>query len=33
MEDINDSEYSNAKRACQDFKIKQSGEYHDLHVS
>ena len=32
MEDITDADYTHAKRACKDFKIKNLGEYHDLYV-
>ena len=32
MEDITGSDYTHAKRVCKDFKIKNLGEYHDLHV-
>ena len=32
MEDINDADYAHPKRACQDFEIKISGEYHDLYI-
>ena len=32
MEDITDADYAHAKRICKDFEIKNSGEYHDLHV-
>ena len=32
MEDITDGDYGHAKRVCQDFEIKDLGEYHDLHV-
>ena len=31
-EDITDADYVHAKRAFKDFKIKNLGEYHDLHV-
>ena len=29
MEDITDADYTQAKRVCKDFKIKNLGEYHD----
>ena len=32
MEDITDPDYMHAKRVCQDFKIKDFGEYLDLYV-
>ena len=32
MEDITDADYMHAKRVCKDFKIKNLGEYHDLHL-
>ena len=32
MEDITDADYAHVKRVCKDFKIKNSGEYHDLYV-
>ena len=32
MEDITDAEYSQVKRSCKDFEIKQLGECHDLYV-
>ena len=32
MEDIIDEVYVHAKRVCQDFEIKNLGEYHDLYV-
>ena len=32
MQDITDADYAHAKRVCQDFEIKKSGEYHDLYV-
>ena len=32
MEDITHTNYTHAKRVCEDFKIKNLDEYHDLHV-
>ena len=32
IEDIIDTDYEHAKRFCKDFKVKDLGEYHDLHV-
>ena len=32
MEGITDADYKHTKRVCQDFKIKNVGEYHDLYV-
>ena len=32
MEDITDADYTDAKRVCKDFKIKNLGEYHDFYV-
>ena len=32
MEDITDADYSDAKRVCKDFEIKNFGEYYDLYV-
>ena len=32
MEDINDADYTHAKRVCRDFHTRNVGEYHDLHV-
>ena len=32
MEDITDVDYAQAKRVCEDFKIKKIGEYHDLYI-
>ena len=32
IKDINDAEYTHAKRVCEDFKIKDLVEYHDLNV-
>ena len=32
MEDVTDADYAHTKRVCKDFKIKNSGEYHDLYV-
>ena len=32
MEDITDADYAHEKRACNDCKIKNLGEYHDLYV-
>ena len=32
MEDITDADYAHTKRVCKDFKIKSSGEYHDMYV-
>ena len=32
MEDITDADYVHTKRVCQDFQIKNLGEYHDLPV-
>ena len=29
---INNADYTHPKRVCQDFEIKNLGEYHDLHV-
>ena len=32
MEDITDADYMHAKRVCEDFEIKNLGEYHDLYL-
>ena len=32
MEDITDGDYMYAKRVCEDFEIKNLGEYHDLYL-
>ena len=32
MEDITDADYAHAKRVCNDFEIKNLGEYHNLYV-
>ena len=32
MEDITDGDYTHTKRVCEDFEIKDLGEYHDLYV-
>ena len=32
MEGITDVDYMHRKRVCKDFKITNSGEYHDLYV-
>ena len=32
MEDINDVDYTHAKRVCKDLKIDHLGEYYDLHL-
>ena len=32
MDIITDPDYSHAKRICDDFEIKDLGEYHDLHI-
>ena len=32
MEDITNSEYTHAKRVCEDFQIKNLGEYPYLYV-
>ena len=32
MKDITDANYTQAKRFCKDFEIKNLGEYHDLYV-
>ena len=32
MEDITDPDYKHAKKVSEDFKIKDLGDYHDLHV-
>ena len=32
MEDITDADYTNAKRVCKDFEIRNLGECHDLYV-
>ena len=32
MEDITDADYTQARRFCKDFEIKNLGEYHDLYV-
>ena len=32
MVDITDTNYTHAKRVCQDFEIKKSGEYCDLYI-
>ena len=31
MEDITDADYAHAKRVCEGFEIKNSGEYHDFY--
>ena len=31
-EDVTVADYANVKRVCQDFEIKNLGEYHYLHV-
>ena len=31
MEDITSSDYANTNRVCNDFEIKNLGEYHDLY--
>ena len=31
-EDIIDADYMYAKRVCEDFEVKNLGEYHDLHL-
>ena len=33
MEDITDADYPQAKRVCQDFEIKDLGEYHGFQVN
>ena len=32
MEDITDADYVHAKRVCNNFRIENLGEYHDLYV-
>ena len=32
MEDITDADYAHAKIVCNDFEIKNPGDYHDLCV-
>ena len=32
MEDDTDADYAHAKRVCNDFEIKNVGEYHDSYV-
>ena len=32
MEDITDADYTQTKRVCKDFEMKDLGEYHDLYV-
>ena len=32
MEDITDADCAHAKRVCKDFKTRNLGDYHDLHV-
>ena len=32
MENITDSDYNYAKRICNDFKLKNLGEYYDLYL-
>ena len=32
MEDITDTDYTHAKKLCQDFEKKNLGEYHNLYV-
>ena len=32
MEDITDTDYMHAKRACKDFEIKKLCEYHDFYL-
>ena len=32
MEDLADADFRHVKAVCQDFKIKNSGKYHDLFV-
>ena len=32
MEDITDADSAHTKRVCKDFKIKSSGEFHDVYV-
>ena len=32
MEDITDADYMHVKRICNDFEIKNLGEYHDLYL-
>ena len=32
MEDITNADYSQRKRVCKDYQIKDLGEYHDLYV-
>ena len=32
FEDVTDADYMHAKRVCQDFEIKNLGEYHDLYL-
>ena len=33
MEDLTDTDYKHAKKACEGLKIKNVGEYHYLYVS
>ena len=33
IEETTDSDYMHEKRVCKDFKIKTSGEYHDLYLT
>ena len=32
MEEITNANYMHGKRICEDFEIKNLGEYHDLHL-
>ena len=32
MEEITNANYMHGKRVCEDFEIKNLGEYHDLHL-
>ena len=32
MEDLTDTDYTHAKRVCNNFEIKNLGEYHDLYL-
>lgn len=32
MENITDADYNHTKRVCEEFRIQNLGEYHDLYV-
>ena len=32
MKDINDEDWTHAKRVCKELKVKKLGEFHDLYV-